>query len=517
VPGPALQTYLSSVRAFWRGDNATAASSAEEALRLFPDFPGAAFVRWRAGGSRGHEAWELRDRLSERERTWMTVQLGPQFPEEWQGAAEAIKIAETAFEEHRSWPELADMVATRLFYEGEYVGRANIAQQASNLTVREGGLREEPDYFQLWLFRSRGWAPDTTGLRELADSVLVQATPPRSWEDSLAAYWVAVGLEDTAMLDSLRASGIHGINPIWFRQLNVLEGKPGYPGPDALYDFERSVDAFEARASITRNYVAALHLRLNLARVRREVEEAARLLDTLSRVSEAPGMAYADPWWYLTVAIEHALVESGWDTAARWAAQEQTTRDDDYVGPWYTEWDRFCWPELDRVRRGVTSTAGETSRQMSALISGRSASGICARMLDALAERQQQPNGPAPALTRLDSLMREGPRETLFGVANLVIAQLYAERGDTTLALQAVRRRRYGRDGMGVLPTYLALEAQLSAATGDTTRALAAAQHYLRLRPDPDPALQPQRDSVRALLDSLAADTAIVETDGADP
>ena len=46
-------------------------------------------------------------------------------------------------------------------------------------------------------------------------------------------------------------------------------------------------------------------------------------------------------------------------------------------------------------------------------------------------------------------------------------------------------------------------EGRLAEATGDTAGAMRAYRHYLALRADPEQALVPQRDSVRAALGAL--------------
>ncbi len=504
VPAPAMEAYLTAVRASWRGDGATAVASAKQALDLYPDFPAAAFIEWNMSRSpeATDRAWALRDRMSDRERTWMTVTLGPSWPDEWEGAAEMIEIAEAEVEEHPTWPELKDRLAFLLWQFGEYVGRTDAWQARVNLMERERELLEgEEDYQGVWMMRTRGWDPDTTGLRALAALHLADATPPRSVWDSIAPYDVAAVFNDTRALDSLRAAGIHALEPHWFRTINLLEGRPG---PDPLYDTEAAIDDLEARAITMREGVLAYHHRMVLAEVRGEVTAAAEMLDSLARIDPqlAPLGAERDRLWYLTVPIEHHLVEPGWEASADSAARELIRRDE--LGSWYGEFDQVCWPELEKMLRGDLSMAAEASRRMWEMRAGqRSAGGICAALIDALVEKERRPLGPTPALERLDSLMRRGPRETLMGSANLVIAQLYAARGDTARALEAVRRRPYHRYVFRTFPAYLALEAHLSAATGDTERAMQAATHYLRLRPDPDPPLRPQRDEVQALLQRL--------------
>jgi hypothetical protein len=54
-------------------------------------------------------------------------------------------------------------------------------------------------------------------------------------------------------------------------------------------------------------------------------------------------------------------------------------------------------------------------------------------------------------------------------------------------------------------PAYFREEGRLAALAGDTTNAIRAYEYYLNVRDDPDPALQPVVDSVRAELAALVA------------
>ena len=139
---------------------------------------------------------------------------------------------------------------------------------------------------------------------------------------------------------------------------------------------------------------------------------------------------------------------------------------------------------------------------MSELQEAGEPSEICSPLIEALVEPRTAPESSS-ALARLNSVMTDGPRSSLMGVANLKIAQLYAVRGDTTRALAAVKRRPYNDAVMAYIPAYLALEGKLSLAVGDSTRAREAFEHYLRLRTDPEPPLQPEKEEIETLLASL--------------
>jgi hypothetical protein len=88
--------------------------------------------------------------------------------------------------------------------------------------------------------------------------------------------------------------------------------------------------------------------------------------------------------------------------------------------------------------------------------------------------------------------------------ANLVIARLAEAQGDLALALRAVRRRGNGFISFPwYLSTFLHEEGRLAALTGDTIGAIRAYQHYLALRPNPEPEVKREVDGVREELARL--------------
>ena len=90
--------------------------------------------------------------------------------------------------------------------------------------------------------------------------------------------------------------------------------------------------------------------------------------------------------------------------------------------------------------------------------------------------------------------------------ANLVVARLAELQGDLPLALRAVRRRAgaHGFFPIWHLSTFLREEGRLASLTGDTTGAVRAYKHYLGLRMNPEPAVRPEVESVRAELAKLS-------------
>ena len=115
-------------------------------------------------------------------------------------------------------------------------------------------------------------------------------------------------------------------------------------------------------------------------------------------------------------------------------------------------------------------------------------------------------------LLRADSLLRRAPvyiRARDHTWENLLLARLFAARGDYPRALSAARRRVYPLSDQGVLlSSYLREEGRLAALTGDGPGAIRAYSRYLAMRTDPEPEVRPQVEEVKAELAKLVGEPA---------
>ena len=85
---------------------------------------------------------------------------------------------------------------------------------------------------------------------------------------------------------------------------------------------------------------------------------------------------------------------------------------------------------------------------------------------------------------------------------NFSLAHAYESSGDEASALRAIRRGVWFNPPR-MMSTQLREEGRLAARLGDRAGAIRAYEHYLALRSDPEPALIPDRDSIRAEVDRL--------------
>ena len=132
----------------------------------------------------------------------------------------------------------------------------------------------------------------------------------------------------------------------------------------------------------------------------------------------------------------------------------------------------------------------------------RARNGLCAVFVELLLARRDGAPDMEARLVRADSAVRHYLANTLdvFGYEDLVLARLWAERGDTTRALASLRLYRYGFCCHWTAATGAREEGRLAALQGHTARAIRAYRRYLDLRRDARPELVPQRDSVQAAL-----------------
>jgi len=129
---------------------------------------------------------------------------------------------------------------------------------------------------------------------------------------------------------------------------------------------------------------------------------------------------------------------------------------------------------------------------------------LCAALLDAVRTTQLHLPEARAKLEQADS----AARTFIVGqglAANLVVARVAEAQGDLHLALRAVRRRagRYDMLPTWYLSSFLREEGRLAALTGDNAGAARAYRHYLALRPNPEPAVVSEVESVRGELAAL--------------
>ncbi|MBA2686309.1 MAG: hypothetical protein H0U66_17630, partial [Gemmatimonadaceae bacterium] len=126
-----------------------------------------------------------------------------------------------------------------------------------------------------------------------------------------------------------------------------------------------------------------------------------------------------------------------------------------------------------------------------------------ALFLDAQLARARGTPNSEELLRRVDSALADPFAINWASYGNLIAARLHEKRGELPAALAALRRRFIGTSTHPHYVTYLREEGRLAALLGDRKGAIRAYRHYLALRGQAEPALQPQVRQVRAELEAL--------------
>jgi tetratricopeptide (TPR) repeat protein len=126
------------------------------------------------------------------------------------------------------------------------------------------------------------------------------------------------------------------------------------------------------------------------------------------------------------------------------------------------------------------------------------ASPMCITALEAMLAVRDGASDRLARVVTLDSLLRLGPPG--FGGFNILVAQLFDRLGRTDDAYRAARR---GDQYMPLLSAVRRVRGDLAERLGHREDAIEQYQLYLANRQNPEPALIPERDAVRAALARL--------------
>ncbi|HET6796177.1 MAG TPA: serine/threonine-protein kinase [Gemmatimonadales bacterium] len=534
-PLPALQLYLEAQAAYRRGDYRDAVVRYERALDLDSTFALAALrlasaAGWTSApgaGRRGLDlAWRSRDRLSPSDQALLLANVGPDYPAV-STAAQHLSAWERAVElapgQAERWYELGDMY----FHEGPYLGVESTWRRAEDAFRRSETL--DSGTAPLGHLVELAWldGDDTAQVRRLGALYLARDTNGELLD---FYHWrIAEGLHDERGLNALRATYRQmALQSLW-RIMNyaVLDGL-------RLEDADSAAVVIRAKAGRSSDWQrskAYLHaFEINRGR------PAAALADTAR-----PDEAEYQPHTALYQRVLDALYGDGDTVNAGSAAGElarlagRTARGGSDARA-VANMDA-CVATLWRLSRGETGGAAQAIARLRTRAPGDSpeslrSNTVCAALLEAKLSEESRATTAGSALDRLDSLMRSGPGgsrngppvaftlspayvRSMVGIspvgfedfANLEVARLRERQGDNRAALAAVRRRPYAYHLSDYLAPHLREEGRLAALTGDRLGAVKAYEHYLALRSNPEPAVRPVVDSVRAELARLVGNS----------
>jgi TolB-like protein len=511
---PATRAFLAGRAAFRQGQFGEAANRFREATDLDSTFTLAAFElvhvsQW--GGAPDLEratrlAQAGRDRLSPGDRVLLDAfpgvgpyPTGPEYLQRWEAAANAYPdraevwywLGDAYYHNARmvglaNWLDLAD----RAFRRGWALDSANVSESPGQAG---SPIFAEPLDHMVSIATMKG---DTALVRRWVR--LGVSADSTAW---FLRWHGALALGDSARrafwADSLR------IDPGVFGLISQFIGLFGYGSEDLTLATRLDTRNVEGGR---RGVIASSH-GLSLQNGGRP-REARRVLETDSVSTDA-----------LAGRLLNALYWEGDTSGTANAARRLASR---AVGD-------FRQGEAARERRQAacisahwravhadyTGVQAAATRLRAAAAAGLGSSGgvpsvhyatLCAALLDAMrATAFHLPDAKAK-LAEADEAARTYILIPDLG-ANLVVARVAEAQGDLSLALKALRRRAGDTGGFAwYLSTFLREEGRLAALTGDTTGAIKAYQHFVALRPNPEPELKLGVEQVRRDLAGLVAE-----------
>jgi hypothetical protein len=423
---------------------------------------------------------------------------------------------ELAPDQAERWYELGDMY----FHEGPYLQVESAWKRAEDAFRRSEAL--DSGTAPLGHLVELAWldGDDTAQVRRLGALYLARDT---SGELLDFYHWrIAEGLHDERALTALRSTYRQmALQSLWrIMDYAVLDGQ-------RLEDADSAAVAIRAKAGRSSDWQRSkfyLHgFEINRGR------PAAALADT-ARPDEAEYL----PHTALYQRVLDALYGDG-DTVNAGLAAGELARSAGRPRPAGSDARAVgnmdaCVATLWRLSRGESGGAAQVIARLRTREPGDSpetirSNTVCAALLEAKLTAASRAATAGAALDRLDSLMRRGPGgsrngppvaftlspayvRSMVGIspvgfedfANLEVAWLREQQGDNRAALAAVRRRPYAYHLSDYLAPHLREEGRLAALVGDRAGAIRAYQHYLALRSNPEPAVRPAVDSVRAEL-----------------
>jgi TolB-like protein len=470
---PAMRAYLEGLSLWRRSRFGEAAVALERAFAADTTFGAAAFMRFRIGNwmlqGAENQVWaqraqNLRDRMSREERELLANYFGEP------GATQSRpRILESRRRTAMLLPESPDaqyLLGDFLWHYGAAAGEPSWLEMARAQFDRALALDSLGPILQ-HVLQAELLVGDTATIRRAWQAFDRFSDDEFDWSWA----WLAAGrTADAALLAALRRQpGARG-QPLMSPRAGLFGLSAALT--DEMYDLTLRHGSTAARDVATQNYLVS-------AIVQGRPAAAARAAATDS--------ARRDVLLVLAALFTDGDMAAGAEAAARLAslAPADNARRAEVL----------CALGIWQARRGIR-TAG--------LVETLAVLGHW-RCAAAVALEHAARTGAANLDARLAALdSATGAVIPSFGgFEHLVLARHYEARGDTVRALEAVRRRSTFQGLEWTAATCARMEGRLAAAVGDTASAIRAYRHYLLMRADAEPALVPQRDSVRTELARL--------------
>jgi serine/threonine-protein kinase len=493
---PALREYLDGRAALRRGAYPESVRRLEHAMELDSSFALAGLARTEAAIWVGESyvgpgtmlAWKDRHRLGSRDRSLLAFMLTPNWPE-WISAQASIEVGEAMIKAAPDSPEALGLQADFVYHYGELTGIPGALLRSRR--AYEQALRLDSTYMPSLehLAEIRLKLGDTVGAREAVHLRLERdSVSPSAARDRWFGRRI---LRDSTIPDRLLAEDSLLQYPGGTLRLSLAFGGP-FGDLESLLDLSRRAAADENTAAGIQRWTRwYFHARGWPGRALQATPDA-RTPEVASELLYEGLYSDADPALMARLSARIPPL---------FHAPEPGQDPELILGQF-----AMAQFELDRGRpqaaRGAVRAWLTGPIKMDSAEAVRLAA-VAARLLGTeLAVRDRLPEAPRK-LQELDSLLQAVITAVNFETtANIEAARLWHEQGDPVRALATVRRRIQGYEGPWLLRS-LRDEGRYAALAGDHPGAIKAYQHYLRLRSEAEPALQPQVASIRGELEAL--------------
>jgi hypothetical protein len=496
----ALRAYLDGQAAYRRGRYREAISAFHRALEIDSSFAMAGLGLANAADrinepddrARGlGVAWAAQHELIERDRVYLTALVGPRYPSPsseretlaaWERAAAAVP------DRSDIWHELGE----RLFFDGQVLGIADWAARSMTAFRRAADL--DPLFASpvQYLVRLAADAGDTATVRQASrqylqlDSIGDLAGFVR-WRSAVALNDSLSLLAAQRRLATLPAASLRTVT-LWAQYHGMR-----------LADAERAVSILRSRA-VRDDERRDAELALFAMRLIRGV--MARASPVFNDAEQQNSLVEAAIFDRLRVLV---AMYAGGDSSEAMRALARLEGNASGTSRTIEDEDRCVSAQWRAWYSVPDAGAGAQQRRRSSAAPAVTGMPLCAALVDAMIATRSRSNDARRNLQTVDSLVMSGPPlGSMRGYANLAVANLYAQLGDSVAARAAVRRRPHMEEWPYYLAAQLLLEGRLASAAGDTVAALRSYRHYLRLRESSVAGSRAEVKEVEALVARLA-------------
>ena len=508
---PAIQSYLRGRALYRAGRHGQAVVEFHQALELDSTFALAALgfieaASWtpvlNAFDSEAYRlAWTHRERLSRRDRDYLEVLLGPDYPQTHYGntgyrtAVQELEAVRAALRTAPDRPELHYRLGDVFLHHGMAMGRTDaleVGEAALSRAFELDPLSQSVNH----LVSLKARQGDTAGVRRLVDDYMARLHPEdRDGEAALELRWLlhqALGDPPPENPDSLgtRRDDLPIISNLVYDVF--VSGQDPRFADRAARRFHEGPGAAEGGI-----FLPVWTLAQSMGRP----TEAARLRDEFAAGRHRLRNRYA---------IQEALY-GDLDPAEGAAARDalEGFLDEDGVTGSAELWDACLvalWDTLEE-RPG----AGERLRRWwnaSPESAQQAGTEQCLTIQHALAAALAGDPAAPRLLARADTAASQAVRThgIVFNVLNLTLSRAHEATGDYDAALAAARRAEKPFDWPWLIAEKLRTEGRLAALAGDRQGAIEAYRRYLSLRPNPEPEVRERDDRIRAELARLTGE-----------